>query len=172
MGSEAHRAGSRPGARCGEHSRPSLRGSSSRKRAGRGSRAAGRLPREIAWDYRAGPALPASKPARRSRRDILGKTMLPESTRRVIATRLGDERGRIVKSAPLTVVLAYPSPYHVGMSSLGFQRIYHALQTMPGVCCERAFLPDGADRPGTETERPVTYESLRGLSEFPIIALS
>jgi radical SAM superfamily enzyme YgiQ (UPF0313 family) len=98
--------------------------------------------------------------------------MVSESTRRTIETRLSDERGRIVKSAPLTVVLAYPSPYHVGMSSLGFQRIYHALQSMPGVCCERAFLPDGADRPGTETERPVTYESLRGLSEFPIIALS
>ncbi len=98
--------------------------------------------------------------------------MLSESTRRTISTRLGDERGRIVKSAPLTVVLAYPSPYHVAMSSLGYQRIYRALQEMPGVCCERAFLPDGAERAGSTTERPVTYESLRGLSEFPIIALS
>jgi radical SAM superfamily enzyme YgiQ (UPF0313 family) len=70
------------------------------------------------------------------------------------------------------VVLAYPSPYHVAMSSLGYQCIYRALQEMTGVCCERAFLPDGADKAGSETERPVTYESLRGLSEFPIIALS
>ena len=98
--------------------------------------------------------------------------MLSESTRRTISTRLDDERGRIVKSAPLTVVLAYPSPYHVAMSSLGYQRIYRALMEMPGVCCERAFLPDGSDKAGSETERPVTYESLRGLSEFPIIALS
>jgi radical SAM superfamily enzyme YgiQ (UPF0313 family) len=98
--------------------------------------------------------------------------MLTESTRRTIATRLNDERGRIVKSAPLTVVLAYPSPYHVAMSSLGYQRIYRMLQEMPGVCCERAFLPDGADRASGEMERPVTYESLRGLSEFPVIALS
>src|SRR3954462_13697362 len=96
--------------------------------------------------------------------------MLSESTRRTISTRLDDERGRIVKSAPLTVVLAYPSPYHIAMSSLGYQCIYRALQSMPGVCCERAFLPDESD--GNETERPVTYESLRGLSEFPIIALS
>lgn len=87
-------------------------------------------------------------------------------------SRLADERGRIVKSAPLSVALAYPSPYHVAMSSLGYQRIYRLLQEMPGVCCERAFLPDGADRAGGEAERPVTYESLRGLSEFPIIALS
>jgi len=98
--------------------------------------------------------------------------MLSESTRRTIETRLADERGRIAKSAPLTVVLGYPSPYHVAMSSLGYQRIYRALQDMPGVCCERAFLPDDADRAGAQTERPVTYESLRGLSEFPIIALS
>ena len=99
--------------------------------------------------------------------------MLSESTRRTISTRLSDERGRISKSAPLTVVLAYPSPYHVAMSSLGYQRIYRALMDMPGVCCERAFLPDGADRASpNEVERPVTYESLRGLSEFPIIALS
>jgi radical SAM superfamily enzyme YgiQ (UPF0313 family) len=98
--------------------------------------------------------------------------MLSESTRRTISTRLADERGRIAKSAPLAVVLAYPSPYHVGMSSLGYQRIYRALQELPGVCCERAFLPDGADKAGGEIERPVTYESLRGLSEFPIVALS
>ena len=49
--------------------------------------------------------------------------MVTESTRRTIMSRLADERGRIVKSAPLTVALAYPSPYHVAMSSLGYQRI-------------------------------------------------
>ncbi|HYQ16689.1 MAG TPA: radical SAM protein [Polyangiaceae bacterium] len=98
--------------------------------------------------------------------------MLSESTRRTIETRLADERGRLVKSAPLTVALAYPSPYNVAMSSLGYQQIYRLLMEMPGVCCERAFLPDGADRAGLETERPVTYETLRGLSDFPIIALS
>ena len=49
-----------------------------------------------------------------------------------------EQRGRIAKSAPLTVVLAYPSPYHVAMSSLGYQRIYRALQDMPGVCCEHS----------------------------------
>ncbi|HKY35121.1 MAG TPA: radical SAM protein [Polyangiaceae bacterium] len=97
--------------------------------------------------------------------------MLSESTRRTIATRLADERGRIDKSAPLPVALAYPSPYHVAMSSLGYQRIYRLLQELPGVCCERAFLPDGAER-GPISERPLTYESLRGLTEFPIVALS
>ena len=59
--------------------------------------------------------------------------MVSESTRRTISTRLGDERGRIVKGAPLTVVLAYPSPYQVAMSSLGYQRIYRALQELPKI---------------------------------------
>lgn len=98
--------------------------------------------------------------------------MLSAATRRTISTRLADERGRIDKTAPLAVALAYPSPYHVAMSSLGYQRIYRLLQDAPGICCERAFLPDGAERASTVVERPVTYESLRGLSEFPIIALS
>jgi hypothetical protein len=97
--------------------------------------------------------------------------MVSESTRRTIASRLADERGRIAKSAPLRVALSYPSPYHVAMSSLGYQRVYRMLQETPGVCCERAFLPDDAER-GPISERPVTYESLSGLDEFPIVALS
>jgi radical SAM superfamily enzyme YgiQ (UPF0313 family) len=99
--------------------------------------------------------------------------MIPETTRALIRKRLGDEVGRIDKDAPFRVALAYPSPYRVGMSSLGFQRVYREIQEMPGVACERAFLADGADEPGTRlTEEPVTYEGLRPLSEFSVIALS
>jgi radical SAM superfamily enzyme YgiQ (UPF0313 family) len=99
--------------------------------------------------------------------------MIAESTRALISKRLADEIGRIEKDAPFRVALAYPSPYRVGMSSLGYQRVYREIQAMPGVSCERAFLPDGADEPGTRLEEePVTYESMRPLSEFPVIALS
>jgi radical SAM superfamily enzyme YgiQ (UPF0313 family) len=100
--------------------------------------------------------------------------MISQATRELIRQRLADEVGRIDKEAPLRVALTYPSPYHVGMSSLGFQRIYAALQAMPGVACERVFLPDGDDQPGTPTssERPVSYESLRELADFPVIAVS
>src|SRR5688572_33272166 len=59
------------------------------------------------------------------------------------------------------------------MSSLGFQQIYRLLSALPGVSCERVFLPDGADRPGpVELEPPLSYESLTPLSAFPVIALS
>lgn len=99
---------------------------------------------------------------------------MPQHTsRELIRTRLEREVGRIDKSAPRRVALTYPSPYSVGMSSLGFQQIYRILQAMPGVACERVFLPDR----GTETELgaaeiPVSYEGLRPLGEFSWIAVS
>jgi len=98
--------------------------------------------------------------------------MLSSATRRLIQTRLSDEIGRIEKDAPARVALVYPSPYHVGMSSLGYQRIYRAIQAMPEAMCERVFLPDEGDRAGAEIERPFSYESLRELGEFPILAVS
>jgi radical SAM superfamily enzyme YgiQ (UPF0313 family) len=85
-----------------------------------------------------------------------------------IRGRLAVERGRIDKDAPFRVALAYPSPYRTGMSSLGFLQIYKNIQAEPGMACERAFLSDDEDA----REVPVTYEGLRPLSDFPVIALS
>lgn len=86
---------------------------------------------------------------------------------RTIRARLAAERGRIDKDAPLRVALTYPSPYSVGMSSLGYQRIYRALQDTAGVCAERVFLDDDG-----ASVAPVSYEAHRPLAEFPIIAFS
>jgi radical SAM superfamily enzyme YgiQ (UPF0313 family) len=85
---------------------------------------------------------------------------------------LADEVGRLVKEAPTTIALAYPSPYGAGMSSLGFQRIYRAVMEMPGFACERAFLDDEAETDIGAQTRPFTYESQRELGEFPVIAFS
>jgi radical SAM superfamily enzyme YgiQ (UPF0313 family) len=99
--------------------------------------------------------------------------MISRDTRALIRERLAAETGRIEKDAPFRVALAYPSPYSVAMSSLGYQRVYRAIQSISGVSCERAFLPDGADVPGQiEVEEPVSYEGGRPLSEFPVVALS
>ncbi|HLV21659.1 MAG TPA: radical SAM protein [Polyangiaceae bacterium] len=98
--------------------------------------------------------------------------MTSDATRRLIQQRLDAEVGRIDKQAPGRVALVYPSPYAVGMSSLGYQRVYGALQALPGVMCERFFLPDGGDRPGSVIERPVSYESQRELADYPILAVS
>jgi radical SAM superfamily enzyme YgiQ (UPF0313 family) len=90
-----------------------------------------------------------------------------------IRRRLADETGRIAKQAPFTVALCYPSPYRVGMSSLGYQRIYRALMEEPGLACERAFLDDECEADAArEPERPVTYESMRPIEELPVLAFS
>src|SRR5258708_4572201 len=94
------------------------------------------------------------------------KAVSQSPARERIRRRLADETGRIHKEAPFTIALAYPSPYHAAMSSLGYQRIYRAILETPGLACERVFLPED------DGERPVAYESLRPLEEFPVIAFS
>jgi radical SAM superfamily enzyme YgiQ (UPF0313 family) len=93
-----------------------------------------------------------------------------DGQRKIIRQRLADESGRLDKGGPRRVALAYPSPYAVAMSSLGFQWIYARLQRLPETSVERCFLPDGATAAGGE--RPVTYENLRGLEEFPLVCVS
>ncbi|MDM8522980.1 radical SAM protein [Desulfococcaceae bacterium HSG8] len=69
-----------------------------------------------------------------------------------------NPRGRI------RVALVYPNYYHVGMSSLGFQAVYHFINEIEYAVCERAFLP--------KNSRMITEESGRLLSDFDIIAFS
>jgi radical SAM superfamily enzyme YgiQ (UPF0313 family) len=92
--------------------------------------------------------------------------------RRRIAAEIGavrkDHGGR------LRVCLVYPNTYFVGMSSLGFQAVYHLLNSDPGVVCERAFAPDPGDlddlaRTGATL---VSYESETPLNQFEVIAFS
>jgi radical SAM superfamily enzyme YgiQ (UPF0313 family) len=80
--------------------------------------------------------------------------------------------GRIPKDAPWRVALTSPSPYPVAMSSLGLQCIYGILQGIPGVACERFFLPDGGDRPEAPVDPPLSYERLRPLGAFQLMAVS
>ena len=61
---------------------------------------------------------------------------------RIRADRLADEVGTITSRRRCAIALVYPSPYTVGMSSLGFQTVYRMLNALPDVSAERAFLPD------------------------------
>lgn len=86
-----------------------------------------------------------------------------------IAERLAAERGTLFKDAPERVALVYPSPYSVGMSSLGFLTIYREINSRPGRAAERAFLADeGAPRTAVLT----TYESGTPVGNFRVVALS
>jgi radical SAM superfamily enzyme YgiQ (UPF0313 family) len=86
--------------------------------------------------------------------------------------RLAAEVGAMPKQAPFTVALTYPSPYAAAMSSLGYQRIYRAIQETPGMACERAFLDDAAERDLTQQTQPLTYESSRPIEDLAVIAFS
>jgi radical SAM superfamily enzyme YgiQ (UPF0313 family) len=68
-------------------------------------------------------------------------------------------------SGPVSVCLAYPNTWAVGMANLGFQAVYRILATTPGVVCERVFLDEDGSRAKTE-------ESGRSPSEFDILAFS
>ncbi len=89
-----------------------------------------------------------------------------------ILTRMGDETGGIDKDAPEAVALLYPSPYRVGMSSLGYQTIYRAINATEGRAAHRAFLPDDVDAWRQSRLPLVTYEKLRPVSDYPVIAVS
>jgi radical SAM superfamily enzyme YgiQ (UPF0313 family) len=89
-----------------------------------------------------------------------------------IRTRLAEELGTIYKDAPDKVALLYPSPYHVGMSSLGFQTIYREINAVPGRAAERAFMPDDVDAHVRAGLPLLAYESQRALADFRVIGMS
>jgi radical SAM superfamily enzyme YgiQ (UPF0313 family) len=97
---------------------------------------------------------------------------MPSTFREDRAARLADEAGTIYKQAGLGFALCYPSPYAVGMSSLGFQTIYRGLNALSDVAAERAFLPDDARAALAAGESLRTYESARPVGDFPVVAFS
>jgi radical SAM superfamily enzyme YgiQ (UPF0313 family) len=89
-----------------------------------------------------------------------------------IRDRLADEEGTLRKQAATRIALCYPSPYHVGMSSLGFQTIYREIHAHPEATAERAFLPDDVSA-WREARLPLcTYESQQPVARFSCLAFS
>jgi radical SAM superfamily enzyme YgiQ (UPF0313 family) len=93
-----------------------------------------------------------------------------------IDSLLAKERGTAYKDpgGRISVCIVYPNTYHIGMSNLGFQGIYTALNARAEVVCERAFLPDEEDREEYLRTRSeiVSMESKRPLNRFDIVAFS
>ncbi len=86
------------------------------------------------------------------------------------------EEGAVRKDwgGKISVALVYPNTYAVGMSNLGFQTIYHHLNLLLDVVCERVFFPDPEDveeYARTHTP-PFSLESQRPLSDFRLIGFS
>ncbi len=89
---------------------------------------------------------------------------------------LSQEQGAVVREwgARFPIVLVYPQIYPVGMGNLGFQAIYHLLNSQPGLVCERAFLPAPEEwEEYRRTHTPIlSLESQRPLTDFGAVAFS
>jgi len=89
---------------------------------------------------------------------------------------LDKEKGTVRKSwgGKFSICLIYPNSYHVGMSNLGFQTLYHLLNLEEDIACERTFLPTPEDiEEHRQTRTPLfSLESQKPLSEFDILAFS
>jgi len=85
---------------------------------------------------------------------------------------LEAERGTLFKQGALGVALCYPSPYRVGMSSLGFQTIYRKINELPFAYAERAFLPEDEALMRRLRMPLFSLETQRPVSAFSVLAFS
>jgi len=88
---------------------------------------------------------------------------------------LADETGTVIKDwgGKIPVALVYPNRYFLGMSNLGFQTVYHRLNRLPNVVCERLFLPESEDISAASSgPGPLSVESQRPMADFHIVAFS
>ncbi len=101
--------------------------------------------------------------------------MRPPSTRRelldALRVRTRGEVGPPFAPGGRRVAMVYPSPYAVGMSSLGYQRITVLLREA-GFGAERVFLPDDEETWARLGQAPVSSETLTPLDQFPVLAVS
>jgi radical SAM superfamily enzyme YgiQ (UPF0313 family) len=89
-----------------------------------------------------------------------------------VRRRIEKEEGTLRKQAPLKIALCCPSPYRVGMSSLGYQTIYREIHLHPHATAERAFLPERAEDYRRTRTGVFSYEGETPLGNFPILAFS
>lgn len=90
--------------------------------------------------------------------------------------RLESESGEVVSSrgGRLRVCLVYPNRYRIAMANLGFQAVHSMINSLPGMLCERAFLPDPDEMKEYEQSRTplLSLESQQPVSGFDVIAFS
>jgi radical SAM family uncharacterized protein len=89
---------------------------------------------------------------------------------------LAAERGTVIKAqgAEVSIALAYPNTYHLGMSNLGVHQIYSILNKRPDTVCERVFLPDeqDLDEYAKSNTKLFSLENKRPVRDFDVVAFS
>ena len=87
----------------------------------------------------------------------------------------GGEFGAVRKeAASLRVALSYPDLYEIGMSNAAVRILYHELNALDGVACERVFAPAPDFEAALRAARlPLcSLETFRPLDRFDVVAFS
>src|SRR6476469_10634887 len=88
--------------------------------------------------------------------------------------KLATEEGYVVGRDGLRVALCYPNTHAIGMANLGMHTMYELFNNIPGVACERVFLPDRDEL--AEYERTGTHlmslETQTEVRKFDVVAFS
>ncbi len=83
-------------------------------------------------------------------------------------------RYKDLDAAEVSVALAFPEPYRIGISHLGSQILYHMLNDTPAVACDRTYCPEiDAEQVMRKKGIPLFgWESRRALKDFDIVGFS
>jgi radical SAM superfamily enzyme YgiQ (UPF0313 family) len=89
--------------------------------------------------------------------------------------KLAAEEGYVIRhGADLRIALCYPNTHAIGMANLGLHTMYELFNAIPGVACERVFLPDRDDL--VEYERTgahlMSLETQTEVRRFDVVAFS
>src|SRR6266436_6428973 len=78
------------------------------------------------------------------------------------------------RGGELRIALCYPNTHAIGMANLGLHTMYELFNQIPGVACERVFLPDAGELVEYEkTGTPLlSLETQSRVKSFDVIAFS
>ncbi|MBK6748875.1 MAG: radical SAM protein [Acidobacteria bacterium] len=89
--------------------------------------------------------------------------------------KLAAEEGYIIsRGAELRIALCYPNTHGIGMANLGFHTMYELFNAIPGVACERVFLPDTDELAEYEKSNTplLSLETQSRVRDFDLVAFS
>ena len=86
----------------------------------------------------------------------------------------GEYNSTEKRDAALKFLICFPDVYEVAMSNLGWKILYHELNEMPEVLCERCFapFPDFGDKLRAQGVPLCSLESRRKMTDFEIVGFS
>jgi radical SAM family uncharacterized protein len=111
----------------------------------------------------------------RDLRDIIAENFLPLVRQPSLYIGLEvNARHADVHTAEVTVALAFPDAYTIGISHLGSQVLYNVLNDMPSVACDRTYCPaPPAETVMRNAQVPLFgWESRAAVGDFDIIGFS